>query len=348
MPVRWGAVDPEVERDFEAHLARPHGCATSPSSTAREGEDAQPPPERWARHVRVLTPDPRWRGPNGKVGGAMTGIRAARHERVVLADDDVRYDGDQLAAVVRALHDADLVLPQNHPTAFPWWAWWESGRMLLNRALATDWPGTCALRRSTMLARAAGRPTPCTRTSRWRARSRPSGGGWPTGPTCSCPGTRRRSGTSCASGCGRRTRTGPSPPLRRWGWPSHRSPWRCCAADPHARRRGRGASWRWPRRGAAARAAARAFPPHTPLAAPLWVLERGVCAWLALLRARAVGPVYHGRRMPLAAHSSRWLTARSSDGPCGVPSRAGADDATNGPGRRVRDQTTSTPPQEER
>ena len=89
---------------------------------------------------------------NGKVTGAMTGIEAARHERVVLADDDVRYDRPHLAAVVRALDDADLVLPQNYPTHLPWWAWWESGRVLLNRAVAADWPGTCAVRRSLVLA----------------------------------------------------------------------------------------------------------------------------------------------------------------------------------------------------
>ena len=39
----------------------------------------------------------------GKVGGVLTGLRLASHARVIVADDDVRYDEATLAAVAAAL-----------------------------------------------------------------------------------------------------------------------------------------------------------------------------------------------------------------------------------------------------
>ena len=38
----------------------------------------------------------------GKVGGVVTGVAAARHEKVVVADDDVRYDREALERIARA------------------------------------------------------------------------------------------------------------------------------------------------------------------------------------------------------------------------------------------------------
>src|SRR5918992_59694 len=50
---------------------------------------------RWAGFLRHLPPDP-WPGRNGKVAGVVTGVRLARHEFVVIADDDVRWDQPSL------------------------------------------------------------------------------------------------------------------------------------------------------------------------------------------------------------------------------------------------------------
>lgn len=93
--------------------------------------------------------------PNGKVGGVDTGVRRARNERIVLADDDVRYDTDQLAHVARLLESADVVRPQNYFDPMPWHARFDCARTLLNRMTGGDWPGTLAIRRSTYL-RAGG------------------------------------------------------------------------------------------------------------------------------------------------------------------------------------------------
>ncbi|WP_314149854.1 glycosyltransferase family 2 protein, partial [uncultured Leifsonia sp.] len=114
-------------------------------------------PERFSAHaaaipagVRHLPVQP-WPGRNGKVAGVVTGLRAARHERLVIADDDVRYRADELARLVALLDDADVVAPQNHFDPLPWHARWDTGRILINRALGHDFPGTLAVRRSLLV-----------------------------------------------------------------------------------------------------------------------------------------------------------------------------------------------------
>ena len=101
--------------------------------------------------MRHLAPEP-WPGRNGKVAGVVTGVRRARHERVVLADDDVRYDDASLRAVVAGLDEGELVRPQNVFTSWPWHARWDTGRSLLNRAVSHDHPGTFGVRRSCFVA----------------------------------------------------------------------------------------------------------------------------------------------------------------------------------------------------
>jgi hypothetical protein len=101
--------------------------------------------------VRHLRPDPR-PGRNGKVAGVMCGVQRARHDRVVIADDDIRYRQDELEEVVGLLAHADLVCPQNYFLQLPWHARWDTARTLINRAIGADYPGTLAVRRSTLLA----------------------------------------------------------------------------------------------------------------------------------------------------------------------------------------------------
>ncbi|MGW1451840.1 glycosyltransferase [Micromonospora sp. NPDC002411] len=108
--------------------------------------------DAWAGLVRHLPPDTTGAGLNGKVLGVRTGVRAAEHEHVVIADDDVRYDEAGLTAVHLLLDQVDLVRPQNYFDPLPWHAWWDTGRTLLNRALGADYPGTLAVRRSAFLA----------------------------------------------------------------------------------------------------------------------------------------------------------------------------------------------------
>ena len=90
---------------------------------------------------------------NDKVNGIHTGVRLAATEKIVLADDDIRYSAAEIERVCKLLDEFDVVRPQNYLSPLRWWARMEAARMLINRATLrmADYPGTCAFRRSTML-----------------------------------------------------------------------------------------------------------------------------------------------------------------------------------------------------
>jgi hypothetical protein len=87
---------------------------------------------------------------NGKVRGVLTGLRRASFDFIVIADDDVRYTPAALSSVVDELRTADVVRPQNYFEPLPWHARLDTARMLINRMTGGDWPGTLALRRSAL------------------------------------------------------------------------------------------------------------------------------------------------------------------------------------------------------
>src|SRR3954469_20797066 len=90
---------------------------------------------------------------NDKVNGIHTGVRLASTEKIILADDDIRYAPVQIDRVCQLLEDFEVVRPQNFLSPLPWWGRMEAARMLINRATlrTADYPGTCAFRRKTML-----------------------------------------------------------------------------------------------------------------------------------------------------------------------------------------------------
>ena len=130
------------------------------------------PQECFARHEQVWSPvcrhervDPRFCFLNGKVNGIHTGAQLATNEKIVLADDDIRYTEAEIDQVLELLDQFDVVRPQNYPgdicsgrplagIRLPVWAKMEAARMLINRATLrnADYPGTCAFRRSSMVA----------------------------------------------------------------------------------------------------------------------------------------------------------------------------------------------------
>ncbi len=103
----------------------------------------------WSPHVRHLRPD--MQSTNGKVAGVMTGVRAARHDFVIVADDDVRYRRAELVRMRALLQHHEVVRPQNFFRPLPWHARWDTARVLLNRLGDGDWPGTLGVRRSALL-----------------------------------------------------------------------------------------------------------------------------------------------------------------------------------------------------
>ena len=66
----------------------------------------------WSGLVEHVAPEPDG-SLNGKVTGVHTGMRIARAERVIIADNDVRYDETALRRTVDLLAGSDLVGPQN-------------------------------------------------------------------------------------------------------------------------------------------------------------------------------------------------------------------------------------------
>jgi hypothetical protein len=268
--------------------------------------------DAWRGLVRHVAPDPALRGVNGKVLGVLTGVALARHEHVVVADDDVRYDEAGLRAAHRLLDDVDLVRPQNHFDPLPWHAWWDTGRTLLNRALGADWPGTLAVRRSTFVAMGGYDPDVLFENLELVRTVRAYGG------TDAAPRGLyvRRLPPSSAHFLGQRVRQAYDDLAQPARLAVSLAVLPAVAAALAARRPG-------PLLGAAAAVVALAevgrrraggaavFPRTTPLAAPLWLVERGVCSWLAVgNRVLRGGVRYAGTRVARAAHSPRALRAR--------------------------------------
>ncbi|MCU1544967.1 MAG: hypothetical protein JWP30_67 [Homoserinimonas sp.] len=262
--------------------------------------------ELWSATVQHIAPEP-WPGANGKVAGVMTGLRCARHDRVVIADDDVRYRKAEIRRIVEQLADADIVRPQNYFSPLPWHARWDTARTLVNRAFGSDYPGSLAVRRNTVLraggyngdvlfenlelirtVRAVGGREICA-DGLYVARLPPA--------TSLFWHQRVRQAYDDFAQPRRLALEMTLLPLLVWAF---RRPMRTvvvaglvCALAETGRRRAGGAA---------------VFPATSALWAPLWVGERAVCVWLALGARGRGGISYHGRRLKLAATPERKLT----------------------------------------
>jgi hypothetical protein len=268
----------------------------------------------WQNPVRHVAPDGAHASLMGKVAGVLTGIDLARHERVVIADDDVRYDPPALGRAIELLGCHDLVRPQNFFSELPWHARWDTARTLLNRAVGADFPGTLAVRRSTVRL-AGGYDGDVMFENLELIRTVQAAGGDVVAPLDLF--VARRPPTA-GHFWGQRTRQAYDDfaiPVRMAVWltivPSlvvsaARRDWRspllatfaAVALAERGRRRCAGRS---------------VFASSCSFLAPLWVLERGVTAWLAILQGVRYGGVRYGDSViPVAAHSRRWLRQRTT------------------------------------
>lgn len=266
----------------------------------------------WAGFTTHRAPDRDAACKMGKVAGVLTGVRHARHERIVLADDDVRYDRESLERVIGLLDGCDLVRPQNYFEPLPWHARWDTARTLLNRAAGGDFPGTLAVRRSRMLAMGGYDGDVIFENLELMRTVRAHGGRTLNAPDLYV----RRVPPEAAHFWGQRTRQAYDDfaiPLRMASWlallpalagatlAGRRTIVPAGAAiatllAEYGRRRDGGAS---------------VFPRGSSALAPLWLLERGVCAWLAVLqRLRFGGVRYQDQVIRTAAHSERELRRR--------------------------------------
>ena len=320
LPLRWPAgTDPTALTDYLRRLSRWLDVTVVDGS---EPEVFDRHHRLWAdsvRHVPVAYQGVR----NGKVAGVLTGLQLARHEAVVIADDDVRWALPELRAVVDRLREADLVRPQNYFAPLPWHARWDTARSLVNRAFGSDYPGTYAVRRSTFAAMggydgdvlfenlelsrtvaAAGgreyrddglfvrREPPSARQFRGqRVRQAYDSLAQPgrlAAELALLPATAALAGSACSRDR-RRRQTG------RFGLAVGLLG--SVALAEHGRRRAGGQA---------------VFSATAALWAPLWLAERAVCSWLALARRLGGGVPYAGQRLTVAAHSRRELRLRAS------------------------------------
>jgi hypothetical protein len=249
----------------------------------------------WGAQVRHVAPDPAHHCLMGKVAGVLTGIELARHERVVLADDDVRYDKASLTSVVAALDDHDLVRPQNYFSPLPWHAVWDGARTLLNRATGADFPGTLAVRRSTVQAM-GGYDGNVMFENLELIRTVEAHGGRTASPLDVFV---RRLPPSASHFWGQRTRQA----YDDFALPHRMAIWlsvvpALTVAVVKGRRRAVGKAAviavtlaEYGRRRAGG---VTVFPAVSALMAPAWIAERGVCAWLAVLQRLRFGGIRYG------------------------------------------------------
>ncbi|MEO3813679.1 glycosyltransferase family 2 protein [Sphaerisporangium sp. B11E5] len=324
LPLRW-ARDGDGLPELTAYL---RGLSRRVDVVVVDGS----PPAVFARHARLwggfvrhLRPDPDLRCGNGKVAGVRTGLRRARSEYVVVADDDVRYDPAGLSRLRALLEGADLVRPQNHFDPMPWHARWDTARTLLNRACGADYPGTFGIRRS-FFERMGGYDGDVLFENLELIRT-----------------VRAHGGRECRAG-DLYVRRLPPGVRRFWSqrvrqaYDDLAQPARMAlflavlpvlAAAAARPRRGRAVAAILLAAAATAGLAEagrrrdggrRVFPATCSLFAPVWVLERAVCSWVALAARLRGGVPYHGRRLRVAAHPVRRLRrARPAPGtpwPC--------------------------------
>ena len=266
----------------------------------------------------------------GKVGGVLTGVREASHEAVVIADDDVRYSERSLIRAVQMLELADCVRPQNYFDPVPWHALWDTARTLLNRSVGADFPGTLAVRRSSLLG-AGGYDGDVIFENLELIRTIRAAGGTVLSPLDLYVARRPPSAKHFLSQRVRQAYDDFAIPLRMARLAGRRArslrsrdPTQMARPGGHGGDPGR-------RRGdrPTPRRRARVFPAAAPLFAPLWVLERGICSWFALRERLVRGGIrYGGGVIPRAASSKarlrRRFAHRQSRSPSGTASPPGA------------------------
>ena len=310
LPLKWADDDGLVELSrYLGEVVRHARVTVVDGSTpvARARHEAAFP-----REVNVIAADPEL-ALNGKVAGVLTAIPTLRGEKVVIADDDVRYTGTTLARMSVALEDFDVVRPQNHfvtadQASLPWHARWDTARSLLNRVFGSDYPGTLGVRLEYLAGGYDGNllfeNLELIRTVRARggrelaandlfiARRPPT--------TRAFLNQRVRQAYDSFCQPVRLTAELAVLPaaailaLRRPSWLLASLAGTVLMAE-FGRRRSNGG---------------RVFPRTAALWAPLWVAERGLCIWLALLERARGGVRYHDARLLTAAHSLRTLKSQ--------------------------------------
>ncbi|HYI09938.1 MAG TPA: hypothetical protein VEK57_12840 [Thermoanaerobaculia bacterium] len=106
---------------------------------------------RWVgRHVAVR---PDHRTPNGSLDLVRSASVLAACEKVIVAEQDVRYTADAIGQVCDLLDMHEVVEPQDYLDPLPWWGGIEAGRILVHRGIEPqpDHGATLGFRRSAVI-----------------------------------------------------------------------------------------------------------------------------------------------------------------------------------------------------
>lgn len=88
---------------------------------------------RWVgRHVAVR---PEHRTPSGSLDLVRSAFALAACEKVIVAEQDVRYTPDAIGQVCDLLEMHEVVEPQDYLDPLPWWGGIEAGRILVHRGI---------------------------------------------------------------------------------------------------------------------------------------------------------------------------------------------------------------------
>ena len=312
LPLRWNEFDAAAVDELTDYLRDLHKHAEILVVDGSPPAVYEAHARAWGHLVRHLPPDPAYAFANGKVNGVHTGVVAATHEHVVLADDDVRHTPATIEAIDRALHTASVVRPQNYFDPLPWHARWDTARSLLNRAVGADYPGTLAVRRS-MFTAMGGYDGDVLFENLELMRTVSAAGGI---QVCPLDLYVRRLPPEADRFWQQRVRQAYddfAQPVRLAGFLSvlPAVAWAVGRRRPAVVLGAAFAAMAVAEVGRRRAGGRRVFPASTSALAPVWILERAVCGWLAVgLRLTRGGVPYAGRRLRIAAHSEPALRRR--------------------------------------
>jgi hypothetical protein len=311
LPLRWNADADTDELTFYLRWLSTHvDEVIVVDGSASELFDSHN--SRWGGSFTHVAPDPTLRFRNGKVNGVTTGVRAARHDRVVIADDDVRYDRAALERMFDLLTDHELVRPQNFFDPLPWHAAWDTARTLLNRAFGADYPGTLGVRKE-MFQRTGGYDGDVMFENLELMRTVVAAGGRTIAPLDLYV---RRLPPETAHFVGQRVRQA----YDEFALPARLALWlsivpavgmAVATRSTRALIAGAGFSIGVAELGRRRAGGSRVFPAYTSLFAPAWLLERGLCSWAAVAQRLTRGGVaYRDGVLEKAATPVRELQER--------------------------------------
>jgi hypothetical protein len=103
---------------------------------------------RWvSRHIAAR---PRHRSFSGTIDLVRTAIDVSTCDKIIVAEENVRYDGTAIDSLCELLDLHEVVEPQDYFDPLPWWIGIEAGRMLVHRGVEPlpDHGATFGMRKS--------------------------------------------------------------------------------------------------------------------------------------------------------------------------------------------------------